>query len=494
MYRKQYSKYQSVILLFFLLVTWAYATPIGSAGDDGYHLSSIWCETESHCNKTSDGYFVPSTVSGRSFSCYIIWIDRNTEAYNRSAKCINDELNLNVYSQSDYLNQVQNLYPNLFYKLSSLMVGNDVESSVLRIRLLWSSFFILNFLMWFRFAKNFSRIPSAILLFGSPLLLFIIPSTNPSTAVLTSAIFIPLLFQRLIEIEDIQKRFLIFLVILINATVAIGSRPDAIISLMIPFLMVIYINKISFKRNLRFYCLYTIHLVLALFVVGNISLTLRYSKAGTSSTEFGNLLNLDLWFTNLFQVPSFIAGFWGYGWGLGWKFEPPIPSLVTIALCLFCVWKFCEFLVKSPELKGIYIAGYFLMVAAILYGHQVSGVQIGQMVQPRYYYPLFLGICFVLLDDRFAERHSDRKVFATKTMIIASAVGSCLILYIQLLRVVNGIKGDLTLAISDKSWWWSNSVISPIFLMIVFIVLVFFYASSLNSYEKSKVKFDHEEI
>jgi hypothetical protein len=129
-----------IILGLTVLGTWSVASPVGSAADDNFHLASIWCGTFSeHCNKSNEDYQVPSeTLLGM---CNIIWIDKNIEKYNQNAKCTSNAPN--KYQKTSYFNQKNGIYPSLFYDISSIFVGNSVQSSVIKIRIFWSVIFLI---------------------------------------------------------------------------------------------------------------------------------------------------------------------------------------------------------------------------------------------------------------------------------------------------------------------------------------------------------------
>jgi hypothetical protein len=465
-----------IAFLGIILACWSVATPIGSSADDNYHLSSIWCNSAENCQETNEGFLVPNVIAGSPTFCYIIWTDRNVNAYKKSAKCSNDTLSSSEKVPTKWLNQIEKMYPNLFYKISSTQVGEDVQESVLRIRLIWLLFFLTNFLVWIKFTKSSNEIPSALLLLGSPLLFFLIPSTNPSSPVLTSAIFVPLILRLIKTEKERVRRIFLFILLTVDSLIAIGSRADAILPLTASTIIFLVLNRKSLKDFGRIFLLYALVLITSLFTFGNLSSTIRFSRSGTSSGGSPKLFDLDLLVSNMMDLPSYIAGFWGFDWGLGWKFEPWIPSVIPFTLFVLFLWHVAKFLRAHPELKSITFLSSTFVAILVLYFHQVSNVNVGNMIQPRYMFPLFLGICVVLLDSRSDNAKSER-LFHPFVLYFAATLGVA-VFYLQILRVVNGLDGDVTLSRDQNSWWWQNTFVSPRLVILCYLVSVIGYVYS----------------
>ena len=456
-----------VLFLGILLGSWAFATPVGSAADDNYHLSSIWCDSGTNCTKVSGGYLLPSTPAGKPFGCYITWVDHNPKAYQTTAKCITTDIQSFGKSETNWLNQSQHLYPSLFYKISSYLVDSDIEASVLRIRFLWILFFIANFIFWIVNLKKASSIPFFLILAGTPLLFFLIPSTNPSSTVITSSLFVTLFLKQLLHTRDRNIKGFIFLFIALDLVIATGSRVDAFLPLGTGLFFVVILHWKEAKENSKYLAFYGILLTFLTVTISNLPQTIKFLQNGLGKPAPHNFAGLNLLISNFLSSPKFIAGFWGYDWGLGWKFEPPIPGLFLLFLTIVFIWNFLSIIRSNSRYTIPAWTGLTLLVALIVYFHQASNVYVGDIVQPRYLFPTFLAITFAFIDANENKFVSKIELMRARPTIFLVGFFGIFFLYFQMLRVVNGINGNKFLRLGENSWWWTNSFFSPLDILIL---------------------------
>ena len=163
-------------LAFFLMgATWALASPPGSAADDDYHLSSIWCAwgNSETCvvGPNADSVFVPESVA-LAGQCY------NFE-YEIGGVCTKTLTRSLV--ATDRFNTGS--YPSLFYSVMRAFVGPDVERSVVMMRIANTALCSVILALALSVVHSGARqgIVVAWLTCLVPIAIFFIPSTNPSS-------------------------------------------------------------------------------------------------------------------------------------------------------------------------------------------------------------------------------------------------------------------------------------------------------------------------
>ena len=104
---------------------------VGSSPDEDYVLTSIWCGTEGnppHCRKDPDraNAMILPIMAAEPSLCF------RQLGQDYSAKCQESIYNQEI--STDFYNQ--GYYPNTYFKIAQLFVDFDVESSVVKMRLL----------------------------------------------------------------------------------------------------------------------------------------------------------------------------------------------------------------------------------------------------------------------------------------------------------------------------------------------------------------------
>ena len=462
-----------VLGLFLVFISWGLSSPIGSAADDTFHLPSIWCDADyknnTGCDLDKNEAKIAEVLIG-STNCYTQWAEIKKEVYKKSARCVNSALSGQTLIETNRINSINALYPKLYYKISSYLVDNNYEKSIILLRIFWTAFFCVNILLLLLFSslKLVKSVKSTILFAGTPLLLFLIPSTNPSGVVCTALFSIAGWCLNAINTTRIRIQLINILMIVINTVVAIGSRADSFIFLIIIVTGCLFLMDV--KNRIRMFCIalyVSLVLVLNFFVFAS-SEFVNMSTGGLGQSGLSNLSNLDLAVENLWNFHSYIAGFWGYYWGLGWKFEPYMPTIVPVSLTILF---FTSFLGTSfsniPRTKIVTISTLVgVLISIPIYQLQISDAPVGELVQPRYLYPYFLSLALILrywLKEKNVKSIS-RKI---KTGSIFFSVFTLIIQWFLLVRNVNGLN-SLSLELnSSDSWWWTNLPVTPSFLMLL---------------------------
>ena len=168
------------IAFFIMCSGWALTSPVGSAPDDDFHLSSIWCaqgERAGVCEETPANpaaRLVPANVAAAS-DCFRFKADV-------SAGCATSIMDDAGLVETERVNVTASLYPPGFHAVMSVFVGPDVERSVLAMRLFNAALTALVIAALLRLtpAGLASASVLAITVTFIPLGLFVTASTNPS--------------------------------------------------------------------------------------------------------------------------------------------------------------------------------------------------------------------------------------------------------------------------------------------------------------------------
>ena len=133
-FAKSWSWILGPLALIAMLLPWAYASPVGSSADENYHLTYIWCiagdSPECVQSRSDDGQQVTSVIVPATVGeppCFIG--DRFQEA-----TCQLDGLPQGLYESTRFTDDRK--YPPIFYHAMHPLVGDDVERSVIQMRML----------------------------------------------------------------------------------------------------------------------------------------------------------------------------------------------------------------------------------------------------------------------------------------------------------------------------------------------------------------------
>lgn len=402
------------IALFLTLAGWAVTSPIGSAPDDDFHLSSIWCSAGIGCTITSDetSALVSRNVVNAS-TCYRFQEDVTADC---TAGVLDDTSAVSI----THLNQVSGIYPSGFYSSLSLLASTDVERSVLLMRLINTLIvsLLLGLLLRYGAPGIAQATTTAVVVLSIPLGLFILGSTNPSAWAIPGVVFFWALGLSLMHSSRWRapRTWALAAGTAVSAGLAVVSRVDAAAYLVIAAGLVLFVTGSSgIRRNIP-----AALLVAALAAVGALSY-LSFSTPGgggeatmgTASQGWGLLL------TNMTQLPVLIEGIVGR-WALGWN-DTPLPPFVPFVGLLVVgglLWAGLSHLSRT-KVAAMALATIAL-IAIPLWFLQKEALGVGEVVQPRYLMPLaVLVLAIALLDPRTTPV---LRLARTPTMIAAIAL------------------------------------------------------------------------
>ena len=392
------------IAFFIMCSGWALTSPVGSAPDDDFHLSSIWCaqgERAGVCEETPTNpaaRLVPANVVQAS-DCFRFKADV-------SAGCATSIMDDAALIETERVNVTASLYPPGFHAVMSVFVGPDVERSILLMRLFNAALasLVIAGLLRLTPAGLASASVLAITVTFIPLGLFVTASTNPSAWSIIGiggywAFAIAFLRHR--NWRD-RRGLLLAAATLVTATMAIGSRVDASAYVVLATLIALTVS--GWKRALgtpgRLVMLGAIGLgaVVTYVTVSPVDV-IAPSGAAMGNTHAG----AGLFLTNLVYLHTLLQGIVG-GWNLGWNdtLMPPFIPVIGTALVGALLYRGLQEATVRILAATALVASSLIFVPLIFL--QSQGLGVGEVVQPRYLLPLLtLLVGVVSLGPRFGR-------------------------------------------------------------------------------------------
>ena len=388
------------IAFFIMCAGWAVTSPVGSAPDDDYHLSSIWCGQGDRANacETDPAYpntrKVPRNVVDAA-DCYR-WLADVT------AKCQYATINDTTMIWTERINDIQGLYPPGFYKVMSVFVGPNLERSVVAMRLFNAMIAALLLAAIMRLAPKGISSAAAVAIPATfiPLGIFITASTNPSAWTIMGiagywAFSLAWLQWRRHDEPDQaelkgktrdRRGILLAFGTVVTALLAMSSRVDANTYVVLTTIVVLTITGWSKARQTprKFWTLIGISLVAIILYFTVSSATLIGAGDGGVNGDADSGVGLLL--TNMTQLPQLFQGI--VGGALGW-FDTAMPASVTFIGVLVVGALLYRGLAQADkrQIVAMAIAASALVFVPLTYLQQ-QRLNVGELVQPRYLLPL----------------------------------------------------------------------------------------------------------
>lgn len=402
------------VSFFVVGVSWALSSPVGSAPDDDYHLTSIWCATgerEGACVDTglTPPKFIVTAGAVNSSFCYATKPDQTGD-------CADYELNSTELVLTDRLNNIQQLYPGGYYAVMSIFVGPDVEKSVyfMRIFNVLVTSILLGLLL--RLAPRGIGQASALTIVAAyiPLGLFLIASTNPSGWAISGVLFF-LAYSLCLMFQDSWrsgKTWVLAGGVVATGLMAITSRVDSAAFIVVAVVLISILA--GFTRIRAQIAGYLILLVMALLGIWTyFAVTPLTGEVVLGSAEPAASL---LW-NNLVNIPSLIYGIVG-DWPLGWN-DTPLPSLVSVVgILVVGALAYAGFSDVSTRKLVVVALAFIALVGFPVAFLQSQSAGINEVIQSRYLLPLFAIFIFTVL---LAVR-VDQPIRLSKTPIVLMAI------------------------------------------------------------------------
>ncbi len=499
-----------IIILFFLGICWTFVSPVSSAADDDYHLTSIWCvdRPNAYCNQLNlEKVLVPSELNAglipEKFTglppCYVEW-----PVYKNSAKCL--ENNSKTFVETTRFSKDNNSF--FYYSILNRLVTSDVTVSVYFMRI-FNLLVCLLFFYWCKVVLDF-KFNSLLMLTWSvtivPIGIFYLVSTNPSSWTITGiGIFWVVLlniFHRLKQVKRVSQRM--YFLLAGSALLALLARIDSIVYICLIIFTLILLNisnimtrlrkdvKRKSKEAIRNKNIYLAVIISSIVLLGLYNfikmkkvfeINLSFPSANMATNQPNALLNL------LIELPSFMQSILGgqqpswtqsrgelgrdFTYGAGWL-EFSFPSAVGIILlaCAFSISM--KTLQESSRIKYasllILIASIFLIMAI---SRGAWGFKDGSYFQPRYFVPVFIALVGITLYNENNVITIWNKVEKVTYAILISF--ATFLAWLQTLnRYSLGAGVPFTNIRTDSEWWYfpenEFKYVFVIFSLIVHII------------------------
>ena len=441
------------LLLFMTLAAWSMGSAVGSSPDEDYVLTSIWCGTEGnppHCRKDPDRYWgmILPIMAAEPSLCF------RQLGQDYSSKCQEDIFNQEI--STDLLNR--GLNPERYFDVQRSFVGADVEASVVKMRL-FNSFLaaVLIISASAIFWKKNSDLLLTWLAVIAPVTSYFIASVNTSSWNLIGVtIFAIAFFSALRNRKDIKLCVPAGVMALFALWFTNSSRYEGKYVIVLLAAAILYSEFAP--KNLRFTkksaligsaILPLIYLIYNYFadVYGRVNIfdDPRVEVTDGITTTANNLL-----LQNFVNLPRFIMGFFG-GWGLGW-FELELAHTVWLfTLQAFLLTTVFALRKSNNAHRLIFGALFAMMCIAILYANQQTFSKVGNVIQPRYFLPFFLGIVIIAAANK-TERYPNSLVI---TVAILATISNSIALRDTIRRYTTGQDVFISKSLNNPiEWWW----------------------------------------
>lgn len=445
------------LTLFASFGAWALSSPTGSSPDDPFHLASIWCASDlpgrecdsvgGTADKGTENRLLPQDLVGSP--CYARLSGQSAACQSRLGSGL-------VASPAN-----DGLYPGTFYTVMHVFAGQDVARSVVTMRLVNGGLAALLITLALVLSPIGLRRASALawLVGLVPLGMFFVPSTNPSAWTVVGIGTYWVFLLRFLAGPRGRATWLAGAMAVVSALLTVSSRVDgsAYLCVVTGASMLLAIDRLRDLLSLR--SVLPVVVALAAFVrfVTLQASDVLVSGASPLDANAPGRHGLSLLTNNLFNYPTYFAGMFGQSFGLGWldTFMPPAVGATSAALAaVVLVLSIGSYWTWKRVAVGLLGAAVVAVPVLVL---QQSHAFVGEVVQPRYVYPLVL--VFVGAACYTSERPGARPLVLRRAHLVILVVGAsfanAFALHTQIKRYVTGLQGrglDLDTA---RQWWWS---------------------------------------
>lgn len=463
------------VLAFVALSAWAFASPIGAAPDDDYHLVSTWCADggSAECQPGSDSDHRSVDAAFRGVVCY-------AQHRDISAACQLTAWDASGRFQTKRGNFTGE-YPPVYYAVMHVFAGSDIQVSALTMRLVNAALFValataLSLLLPVTRRRT--------LLWGwlvavIPLGIFLIPSNNPSGWAITGVGTAFLALLGWFETHG-RRRWALGALYLLGMIMAAGARGDAAVYA-IGATVVAGILTVARSREWGLRAILPlVGVVIAVVFFVNATqagvATIGFSggglapepgsaAGGVAASPTATMTGFALAAYNLLTLPYLWTGVWGT-WALGW-FDTGLPAIVPwAAVAAFVAVGFAG-LGRLNWRKAISVSGVLVVLVVLpVYVLTVGGEKVGESLQPRYLLPLIL-LLSLLLATMPPGREFRFSRIQTIAVLGALALANLVALQVDIRRYVTGANQQGLNLDARAQWWWQGFPVGPTWIWVV---------------------------
>jgi hypothetical protein len=438
------------LLGFVALLGWSFASPVGASPDDNFHMTSIWCaqgERAGLCENTDDPDEKSVLAEVAYSSVCFAFVPEH------SGRCDTPPTGLVTTGHGNF----EGLYPPVYYGTMSVFSSEDVQTSVLLMRVFNSLLAVALVTALYILVDRRLRAPMlwGLLLAAIPTGIFLISSVNPSGWAIMSAGTLWVAIAGYFRAPTRTRQIALGGIALVAAVMGAGSRGDSAVYVAFGALVA---AVISFERTRRYLLSLALPLVAVLmgaffYLSSNqVGSALEGEMAGTRPEHVDIVSGL---VRTVLNIPQLWVGNFGTQ-ALGWG-DTKMPAIVWFTtLVLYGAVAFWS-LSRRRDARvnvAIVLAGIALVMVPSWVIVQ-NGVDVGVLVQPRYVLPLQVLLIGLLLFAAGDPRESMSRVQRWVLVLgLAGANGTAL--YTTMRRYLTGTDYagfDLNRGIE---WWWNG--------------------------------------
>ena len=460
----------TLVLALLAFGSWGFSSAVGSAADDDYHLSSIWCASYSgntcEVDPNGEGVFIPEALR-EGIYCYY-----HNQFQSAGCQPFMDGTDPRPDVPFAHNNPSRNLYPNGYYNFHNVFKVDSIEATALTVRFVNLGIFLAaGFALFFSLPQRLRSTWVWMWIIGLvPMGMFVIPSSNPSSWAITAVASGWIALLGYLETRG-PRSWILGLIYGASAVIAVSARIDAVLYLGFASLVAIWLSATRGKDLLRKLWPGLIPLafvVIALIinpanlerVVGGLGSRDEYTDdplPWTTPAEVydGSVFDWGLLWNNLVNVPGLWLGiFGGSPWGaLGWL-DTHLPQIVfvsTVAVLITMV------LVGLRGASSKKLVGFFATLLAVwgmpVYLLQLGGFVAGEQIQARYLLPLMMVLLGTLLLTQTGLPLLSKRG-ELWFVIIALTVANSIALHTNIRRYTTGMGVQGFNLNSPIEWWW----------------------------------------
>lgn len=453
------------------LFGWALASPVGASPDEDFHMISAWCDGDGHtgvCQTSNNpGERLVSTALILS-ACYAR--DPEIGAHCQTEQQLFENSMLAPTTRGNF----QGTYPTLFYSTMHVFTSTDIQASVIAMRLFNATLFSAVFVtLWLLLPKYWRKsLYFTVALTIVPLGLFLIPSINPSSWAIIGVI--AAFFGTAGALQRAERKSVIPLASIagLGVVIAGGARWDGLIYALIAAVAAfIAAKRFQIPRRIFWISLSSSLTILLIFLLfGGLDFISKLAGFAGNSENAEGRSALGVLAYNIASFTELWAGFSGAN-GLGWL-DTAVPKTAWMTTATL-LWG--TLFLRLAYLKRIQIwvaAGLIaLLIAVPIATLQFGNSIIGENVQARYIFPLFL----VLVSTVLLTLRGEEQIFSTAQLLVVVLglfVSQALAVYTNMTRYISGMGGGFTLNLNQAAavgWWWPAGP-SPMFVLAAAVV------------------------
>lgn len=460
----------AVTLTLLAFGSWGFSSAVGSAPDDDYHLTSIWCSSFGgdlcEVDPGGEGVYIPEALR-EGIYCYY-----HNPTQSAGCQPFMDGTDPRPDVPFAHNNPSRNLYPDGYYNFANLFKTPNIEATALSVRFVNLGIFVaLAVGLFFALPGRLKTPWLWMWVLGLvPMGMFVIPSSNPSSWAITAVASGWIALLGYLETRG-ARSWVLAGIYGLAVVLAINARIDAVLYLGLASVLAVWLTPTRGKALLVkiWPGFIAIGLVVVQLILNPANLARVVRGIGqrsditdqplpwVSSPEVldGTAFDWALLWNNLWSVPGLWLGvFGGFPWGsLGWL-DTSLPQIVLAATLL--VFLGVTFLaIKTADRKKV--VGLLLMLGAIwfvpVYLLQLGGFLAGEEVQPRYLLPLMmvlLGTIVLTNDGTAIISDRGRLWFILGALTVANAIA----LHTNIRRYTTGTRVQGFNLDSPREWWW----------------------------------------